>query len=396
METRKMNMNTKIKWGNNKPDHLVRTCMLMITHSCNLNCTYCYEAFKSRRFMPAEIAKAAILKEADVVKNDTQYDGLEIDLMGGEPMMNFELIKELVEWSEEGTITVPHIFFLTSNGTLFNEERKKWFEAHRHTVVVGISYDGTPEMQNTNRKTDEYSVDKEWFHRTWPFQSFHMTISKETLPHLAEGILEIQRKGYSLEAALAQGVEWDEHDAALFEEQLRILGEAYLNETELQPTSLLTAHQYIKTTSEMRLLPQTRWCGSGGAMITYDVDGKTYGCHMFSRVVLGDKAAELGSIANQCSEISEDEFCRDCVLKLLCPTCAGFNYRYRGDVTRRDHRWCPMVLAQARAATEFQIKALARMSDTPNAYETGLGEAALNAYSILRRLTGTTSPYTTE
>ncbi|MGN0865082.1 MAG: radical SAM protein [Akkermansia sp.] len=392
--TSKIHMNQKIQWKNGHAEAKVRTCMLMITHACNLNCTYCYEAFKSRRFMSAELAKEAILKEAEVVRNDTSYLGLEIDLMGGEPMTNFPLIQELVEWAESGPITVPFLFFICSNGTLFTEERKRWFEAHRDVVIVGISYDGTPEMQSKNRMTDAYTVDQEWFHKTWPFQSMHMTISKETLPHLAAGILELQRKGYPLDAALAQGVDWNEQDATIYEEQLQMLADTYLREPELPPIRLFAHAQRILPSSDIRVRKQERWCGSGGAMITYDVDGKTYGCHMFSPIVLGDKAAELRTLANQCSDHCEDDFCRECVLKLVCPTCAGFNYRYRGDVSRRDHRWCPMILAQARVVTAFQIRALARLSDAPDAYETELADTALKAYAVLQQLSCPHAPYT--
>lgn len=388
-------MNHKIQWTKN-PERKIRTCMLMITHSCNLNCSYCYESFKSRRFMSSEMAKAAILKEAEFVKNNKSYDGMEIDLMGGEPMTNFDLIKELVEWSEAGNVDVPHLYFIISNGTLFTEEKKAWFEAHRESIVVGISYDGTLEMQNKNRKTGGQTVDREWFHRMWPFQDFHMTISQETLPHLAEGVLELQRQGYLLTAALAQGVEWNEKDAEIYEEQLGLLAEAYLQDTSLPPINLLGSMLNVMPTAEIEQHGQKKWCGSGSAMVTYDLDGKVYGCHMFSPIVLGERAAALGSITNQCAKICEDPFCHQCVLKMVCPSCAGFNYRYRGDVSRRDHRWCPMVLAQTRKAAEFQIKALANLTDELDTHETGLADYALKAYAVFQQLEEGGAPYKTK
>lgn len=385
-------MDQKIKWST-PPIHNRRTCMLMITHSCNLNCTYCYESHKSNRFMSSKMAKSAILKEVQTVKNSDRYDALEIDFMGGEPMTNFELIKDVVEWAETGAIDVPHIFFLTSNGTLFNEERKAWFEKRRDHIVVSISYDGTIEMQNRNRNTKNYNVDREWFHRTWPDQDFHMTISQETLPHLAEGILTLQRKGYYLSAALAQGIEWTEHDAEVYDKQLQILSESYLSEPQLPPINLIGSRLYVYPTPEIQEMQQKKWCGSGDAMITYDLDGTSSGCHMFTRIVLGNDALNLSSSADLCKDACEDDFCRKCVLKLVCPTCAGFNYRYRGDIAKRDHRWCHMVLAQARKAAEFQIKALATLTNDLDSQEVSLAESALKAFAVFQQLENQNAPF---
>lgn len=375
-------MKPKIQWTR-KPDEQIRVCMLMITHSCNLNCTYCYEEFKSAKKMDFELAKSIILKEVEYVKRNKNLKGLEIDLMGGEPLTNFPLIKELVEWAESGSIDVPFLFFITSNGTLFDDERKEWFREHRDTIVVGVSYDGTPEMQRKNRNTHDDQIDMEFFYKTWPFQEFHMTISQDTLPHLAEGILEIQRKGYKITASLAQGVDWSEYDAGIYDEQLQLLAEAYLNDISLPPVNILGTPISVLTSAEVQLRTQERFCGTGSGMITYDTDGKAYGCHMFSPIVLGHRALELNRESSPCAGAFEDSYCKACVLKLNCPTCAGFNYRYRGDVSKRDHRWCKMIYVQMKRACEFQIKAIANHLNDLGDYDASLAEQALKAYPIL-------------
>lgn len=373
---------TKIMW-NKRPDVVCRTCMLMITHSCNLNCRYCYEPFKSNKMMSADVAKKIIQQEAEIVRCQPKYCGLEIDLMGGEPMTNFSLIKELVEWAETGVIGVPFIFFLTTNATLFDENKKRWFRKHKHTIVAGVSYDGTPRMQVANRSTENYEIDKDFFHSTWPFQEFHMTISRETLPFLAEGILELQRKGYPLSAVLAQGEDWQDSDARIYDEQLHKLIDAYISEPNLPPINLMNSELNVMCSNEALSLKQEKWCGSGTYMVTYDVDGKKYGCHLFTPVVLGEKAAELEKINFSCVEAQEDLYCSECVLKLVCPTCAGFNYRYRGDIAKRDHRWCKMVFVQIRSACEYQIRAIAKHLSNFEEQDAVIAEKALIAYPIL-------------
>lgn len=363
-----------------------RTCMLMITHACNLNCSYCYEKYKSDREMSFELAKELILKECRVVQEDDRFHELEIDLMGGEPMMNFPLIKQLVEWTDKNPLPVPWLFFITTNATLFDEDKKKWFQKYKHLIIVGASYDGTPEMQRKNRATPRNSIDMEFFHETWPTQGFHMTISQETLPYLSEGVLEMQRKGYRLEAALAQGVEWSENDAEVYLEQLRILSNAYLEDSKLKPINLLTNALNILPSNQVTNLKQGKWCGSGIHMITYDVDGKAYGCHLFTSVVLGKEAKERDKFQWDCSEATEDPYCQSCILKQTCPTCAGFNYQFRRNVARRDHRWCKMVLAEKLAACEFQIKILAQCRESLNEVDASYAKGALVAYNILQDL----------
>ena len=85
-----------------EPSARRRTCMLMVTHACNLNCSYCYETHKKNAYMDVNLAKEIILREAQFVNDSDQFDELQIDFMGGEPFMNFPLIKDIVEWLENG------------------------------------------------------------------------------------------------------------------------------------------------------------------------------------------------------------------------------------------------------------------------------------------------------
>ena len=109
--------------------------------------------------MDTNLAKEIILKEAQFVKDSKDFDEMEIDFMGGEPFMNFPLIKEIVEWLEGGVIDIPYVCFATTNGTLLTDEIKNWLREHKQTINLGASYDGNIEMQTTNRGTGKYNVD---------------------------------------------------------------------------------------------------------------------------------------------------------------------------------------------------------------------------------------------
>lgn len=371
-----------------------RTCMLMVTHACNLNCTYCYESHKKNAYMNVNLAKEIILREAKFVKDSGQFDELEIDFMGGEPLMNFPLIKEIVEWLETGVIDVPWICFATTNGTLLNDEIKFWLREHKDSINLGASYDGNSQMQSANRGTDKYNLDLDFFRELWPHQSLHMTISKETLPTLAEGVLDIQARGYNVDAALAQGVDWTIEDALMYREQLCILKDAYLKNIALTPFNVLTRFVVVYNLSAAEKI-QGKGCGTGKYMATYDIDGQKYGCHMFTPIVLGKNALLSDTVEWDSPESTADDYCKNCVLKNFCPTCPGFNYKYRGHIAIRDKRWCPIVLAEAMTACEFQVERIANM-DKLDEKDAQHGQAALQAYQVLRHLDIATSqsPYT--
>ncbi len=371
-----------------------RTCMLMVTHACNLNCTYCYESHKKNAYMDVILAKEIILREAQFVKDSKDFDEMEIDFMGGEPFMNFPLIKEIVEWLETGVIDIPYVCFATTNGTLITDEIKNWLREHRQTINLGVSYDGNSEMQSTNRGTDKYNLDLDFFHELWPKQALRVTISKETLPNLAEGVLDVQNKGYKVEAFLAYGVNWTINDAIKYREQLCILKDAYLKNTTLNPFNRLTRYVSIVDVLDTGKI-QDKWCGTGKQMATYDIDGKKYGCHMFTPVVLGDKAILADSIEWDSPKSTADDYCKNCVLRRFCPTCAGFNYRYRGSLAIRDKCWCPVILAEAITACEFQVELISKM-DKLDEKDAQHGQDALQAYKVLQYfdIEKSQSPYT--
>ena len=352
---------------------------------------------KKNAYMKTDLAKKIITREAKFVNESNDFDELEIDFMGGEPFMNFPLIKEIVEWLESGVIDVPYICFATTNGTLLTNEIKNWLRKHKDTITLGASYDGNSEMQSINRGTDKYNVDLNFFHELWSNQALHMTISKETISTLAAGVLDIQEKGYKIDAALAQGVDWTTEDAMIYREQLGILKDAYLKNTALTPLNRLTRFINVSNLSAAKKI-QEKWCGAGKYMATYDIDGKKYGCHMFTPLVCGqDKAILSDAVEWDAPESTADDYCKNCVLRGFCPTCTGFNYKYRGNLATRDKRWCPIFLAEAMTACEFQIERIAAI-DKLDEQDAQHGKAALQAYKILQNLDieKSKSPYVIE
>ena len=211
---------------------------------------------------------------------------------------------------------------------------------------------------------------------------------------LAKGVLGIQKRDYKIQGYLAQGVDWTIEDALIYREQLSILKDAYLKDTTLTPLNLLTRCVIIFHSSGAEKI-QEKWCGVGKQMATYDIDGQKYGCHLFTPVVLGkDKALLSDAVKWDSPESTNDVYCKNCVLRGFCPTCSGFNYRYRGHIATRDKHWCPVILAEAITACEFQVELVANM-DELDEKDAQHGKAALDAYKVLQYLDieKSSSPY---
>lgn len=302
-----------------------RYVSLMLTYSCNLNCTYCYEQFKSGRSMSIDMAKRQITQAFEETLKIDKYKALEISFMGGEPLLEFEKIKLLSEWCWQQEWSIPYILFASTNGTLLTQEMKEWFYKNRKKIVLGISLDGTLGMQAVNRGDLASKVDVDYFLKTWPLQGIKMTISKETLPFLSEGVIYLHEKGFQqIYANLAYGISWDNKDMNNYKEQLLGLVEYYRLHPEIKPCSLLS----LDLTEIIDLsFSYTKHCGCGEGTSLIDVDGKTYPCPVFSPSTMSHELLESLEHIDFTDVLTfVPQECRRCVLHRACPKCYGMNY----------------------------------------------------------------------
>lgn len=128
-----------------------QTYTLTLTENCNLACVYCYEHNRNGRTMNLDTAKAVLYQAFAAMQYD---DLLTIDFFGGEPFLEFDLMKEIVKFTREaaasGRLLSKYRFFATSNGTLIHGDIQKWLRDNP-SFHVGLSLDGTRQMQDINR-----------------------------------------------------------------------------------------------------------------------------------------------------------------------------------------------------------------------------------------------------
>ena len=329
---------------------------LVLTHQCNLNCVYCYEHHKNRVTMSEELAKTIIDKELNM--NDG-VSMVEFDLFGGEPLLEFDTVKAIIEYTISKNYEKEYIFFITTNGVLLDENRKEWLTKHANVLKMGLSLDGTKEMHDKNRSNSFDKIDLKFFKDTYPEESIKMTISKETLSNLAEGVIFCHNIGFDVSCNLAYGIDWDsEENIEIFSKQLSILIDYYIANPHIKPCSILDVNR-IKSVSHQQDSTY-RFCGAGYAMRAYDCDGTCYPCQFFLPISVGDEKAKKSLTIDfsslKLNEGQVDEKCKTCFLRNVCPTCYGNNYATTGNVYRRDMRLCKMNVVQFKAIAYFSAR----------------------------------------
>jgi radical SAM protein with 4Fe4S-binding SPASM domain len=303
--------------------------------------------------MSFETAKTIIVEEFKYVKESSDFDEIEFDFTGGEPFLEFELIKNIVDWTKKKKWDVPYLFFVQTNGTLINDDIKMWLIENRCRLHVGVSYDGTPEMQEENRNTSDIHAGVDFFTNLYPEQPVKMTISNKSVYHLADGLIYLHERGIKVIANCAYGLEWSDDDIREFYSQLMKLSNYYLSHPNIKPTSLFDERLRFLL---FKKLPTHKYCGTGTHMVAYDVDGKRYPCHLFTPLVLGDERAQGLSerIKFEDSTQHTDERCHGCSLLPICPTCYGFNFRDTGSISKRNSNTCKLFRTQMDVYSHFK------------------------------------------
>lgn len=338
--------------------------MLLVTYSCNLRCTYCYEPKKVHKHMTVPDAKQYISEQ--VSKLDLgKFDEFEVQFMGGEPLLQFPLIREISNWLWRQTWPL-HLaqVFAPTNGTLLNEEMKQWFASHRHQICLGLSFDGNQIMQNINRTGSFSSIDLCYFVKTWPNQSVKMTLSPQTLPFLYQGVTFLRENGFReivVDLAMGSSIKWDSNHLQIWATQLRQLADECLKNPQFPPISLLD----INVFNVLHKQSQPKKCGCGEQIVCVDTDGKEYACHLFAPITASDSLAmESQKINFAHYKDFESKVCSNCLLNPLCTTCYGMNFLTTGDITRQAPFTCQAFKIQFFIACEMYYLLAKRDNDT--------------------------------
>jgi sulfatase maturation enzyme AslB (radical SAM superfamily) len=347
------------------------TLNLMVTQDCNLKCKYCYEgkSERSKQFMKIETMKQKISKYMALNK-DHEY--LLITLFGGEPLLDFPLIREVIEWVCSKKWNKKYFFLIATNGTILTTEMKEFFLKFKKCLSVGVSIDGCRKAHNIGRNNsyDAVMENIDYYNKYFiPTQPVKMTVYKDTLPYLEESIIHLENLAINFTSNVVFEDTWGEGDEKqrlleIYEDQLDKIVKFYSENLELYPpTPMLTAvPEYLanpKYVEEKLAEEEVRFCGAGKFMRAIDVDGEEYGCHRLVPWITGrDQAPPKANKQKKWLP----KICSKCKYVLSCPTCIGFNWEINGNCAHRTTFHCESYKLEMMASCKLEAIRLAELN----------------------------------
>lgn len=337
-----------------KRETVVKALCLHIAHDCNLACRYCFaeegEYHGRRALMSYEVGKKALDL---LVKNSGSRVNLEVDFFGGEPLMNWQVVKDLVAYgrSLEEPYHKKFRFTLTTNGVLLNDDILEFANKEMANIVLSIdgrkevhdfmrpfrggqgSYDGiVPKFQKVAESRDQmnYYVRGTFTHHNLDFAA--------DVCHLAD----LGFKQISVEPVVAPETE----DYALKEEDIPKILEEY----DKLAVELLKRHKEGKGVNFFHFMidlqggpcvyKRLSGCGSGTEYLAVTPWGDFYPCHQF----VGQEEFLMGNVdtgivnTKICDEfkscnVYSKEKCKNCFAKFYCSGgCAANSYNFHGSI----------------------------------------------------------------
>ncbi|MCD7744207.1 MAG: thioether cross-link-forming SCIFF peptide maturase [Lachnospiraceae bacterium] len=339
---------------------VVKALCLHIAHDCNLACRYCFaeegEYHGRRALMSYEVGKKAL---DFLIANSGSRRNLEVDFFGGEPLMNWQVVKDLVRYGreQEKIHNKNFRFTMTTNGVLLNDEIMEFLNQEMANVVLSI--DGRPQVHDYMRpfrsgkgsydlimpkfkhfvelrSEKRVSDEKTWYVRG-TFTRHNLDFCSDVL-HLAdEGFDRI-----SVEPVVADETEEyairPEDIPQIFSEYDRLAAEMVKREKEGKGFTFF--HFMIDLTGGPCVYKRLSGCGSGTEYLAVTPWGDLYPCHQFvghEEYLMGnvDEGVTRPDIVDQfrgCNVYTKEK-CRNCFAKFYCSGgCAANSYNFHGTI----------------------------------------------------------------
>ena len=337
-----------------KSANVVKALCLHVAHTCNLNCSYCFASqgkyHGDRALMSFEVGKQAL---DFLLEHSGTRHNLEVDFFGGEPLMNFDVVKQLVAYarSREKECGKHFRFTLTTNGVLIDDDVIDF--ANREMSNVVLSLDGRKEVHDRYRV--DYAGNGSWDRIVPKFQKLVKARGNKAYymrgtfthanPDFLKDIQQMLDLGFT-ELSMEPVVCAPGDPSALTDEDRVIVMEQYEKLAELmlerrragKPFTFY--HYMIDLTGGPCIYKRISGCGSGTEYMAVTPWGDLYPCHQF----VGDEKFRLGDVWTgvtntevqadfaSCNVYAHPE-CRDCWARLYCSGgCAANAYHATGSV----------------------------------------------------------------
>lgn len=335
---------------------VVKALCLHVAHDCNLKCKYCFaeegEYHGKRSLMSTEVGKKAI---DFIIANSGNRRNLEVDFFGGEPLMNFEVVKEIVEYGreQEKLHGKNFRFTITTNGVLLDDEKQKYINENMHNVV--LSLDGRKEINDFMRpraggqgsydlivpkfqKLADSRNQTDYYVRG-TFTHHNLDFSKDIF-HFAD---DLGFKQVSVEPVVADSTEdyaiQEEDLETIYKEYEKIAEELYIRH-KTGEKDFNFFHFMVDLTGGPCVAKRLSGCGSGTEYMAVSPEGDLYPCHQFvgqpefklGTVFEGIKNNEIREEFANCNVYTKPD-CKKCWAKFYCSGgCMANASHYAGSI----------------------------------------------------------------
>lgn len=355
----------------------IKAMCLHIAHDCNLRCEYCFASTGgfggTRSIMPYDTGRRAI---DFLLENSRDRVNLEVDFFGGEPLMNFGVVKQIVEYarSREKEFGKNFRFTITTNGMLLDDEKIDFINREMSNVVLSI--DGRRDINDRIRKRLDGSGcydkivpafkklvdargDKEYYVRG-TFTKYNLDFSEDVFHLYKCGFDQI-----SVEPVVADPAE----KYALTEAQLPKIFAEYdtlaqkIIQNRVAGEWFNFFHFMLDLDEGPCAIKRLRGCGSGNEYIAVTPEGDIYPCHQF----VGIEKFKMGNLYEKSfdekmksefasAHVYSKEKCRSCWAKFYCSGgCNANNYLYGGDLLIPPDIGCQMQKKRLECAIMLQV-----------------------------------------
>lgn len=357
--------------------NVVKALCLHVSHACNLNCSYCFAGqgkyHGEEALMSLETGKKAL---DFLIENSGERTNLEVDFFGGEPLMNFDVVKELVAYGrrQEKLHNKKFRFTLTTNGVLIDDDVIDF--ANREMSNVVLSLDGRKEIHDLTRVDfsgkGSYDTVVPRFRRLVEARGGKNYYMRGTFTHanpdFTEDVFHMADMGFT-ELSMEPVVCAPDDPAALTAEDIEIVKEQYeiltcemlKRREEGRPFSFY--HYNIDLTNGPCIYKRISGCGSGTEYMAVTPAGDLYPCHQF----VGEEKFRLGNVYDgvtvpevreefrSCNAYSRPE-CRDCWAQLYCSGgCAANAYHATGSVQGIYEAGCELFRKRMECAIMMKV-----------------------------------------
>ncbi len=360
-------------------EQIIKSMCLNVAHDCDLRCKYCFadtgEFHGPRLLMPGHVGKAAL---DFLIAHSGNRHNLEVDLFGGEPLMNYKVVKEIVSYGRElerrHNKTIR--FTITTNCVGLDEEKIAYLNREMHNIVLSI--DGRKEIHDALRPTangkGSYDIalpkgqalvksrgDKEYYVRG-TFTNRNLDFTQDVKALRDAGFEQISLEPVVLPENSPYAI-LEQHVGLILQEYDHLV--SFLQSSKKEGKWFNYFHFMLDLGHGPCLKKRISGCGAGTEYVAVTPDGDIFPCHQFvgeegfcmGNVVTGEFHKEMQSQFQSCN-VRTKSACQECWAKYFCSGgCAANAWKYNGDIHIPHDITCSFERKRTECAIGLNIEA---------------------------------------